>query len=312
MVISYKSKQYAWFALKVFMLGWSSWFIFQKITQQEAETFNTIANVLNLKFVYLGVLFFAGACANWFFEILKWKIVITPLKKISFKEAYQQTLIAFAVSLVTPNRIGDYGAKALFYPPKDRKKILLLNFISGASQMFITCLFGVVGCFKIYAVIAPYFSTKKIMFLCFGLFLLLLFVYYFRNTTWFYKGISFQKIKVRLLQIPKEILLKTVLFSGIRYVIFSGMFLGLLLLFGAKTSISVLFPYIFVMYFLGSIVPIFSIFDLVLKGGIALVVFGSLEIDPSIILSTVFIMWVLNTVFPLFFGVFETLKRKAL
>ena len=62
-----------------------------------------------------------------------------------FFEALKQSIGALTVSLFTPNRIGDYGAKALYYNSSYRKRIVLLNFIGNVMQMTITVLFGSIG-----------------------------------------------------------------------------------------------------------------------------------------------------------------------
>ena len=82
---------------------------------------------------------------NWFFETLKWQTLVSHLTEITFKEANAQTLGALTASLLTPNRIGDYGAKAMYYQAHLRKKIVLLNLIGNSAQMAITTVFGTSG-----------------------------------------------------------------------------------------------------------------------------------------------------------------------
>ena len=41
--------------------------------------------------------------------------------EINFFEAYEQCLASLTVSIITPNRIGEYGAKALFFEKENRK-----------------------------------------------------------------------------------------------------------------------------------------------------------------------------------------------
>src|SRR5210317_961890 len=60
--------------------------------------------------------------ANWLAEIHKWKVLISSFKRISFMESFEQCLAAMTVSIITPNRIGEYGAKVLYYKKENRKK----------------------------------------------------------------------------------------------------------------------------------------------------------------------------------------------
>ena len=44
-------------------------------------------------------------------EIAKWKILTNNVKKNSWLDATKQSLASLTLSLITPNRIGEYGAK---------------------------------------------------------------------------------------------------------------------------------------------------------------------------------------------------------
>jgi len=56
------------------------------------------------------------------FEILKWQNlvsfyqkIVSFYQKITFKSALIQSLSSLTASLITPNRIGEYGVKALYF-----------------------------------------------------------------------------------------------------------------------------------------------------------------------------------------------------
>lgn len=83
--------------------------------------------------------------ANWFFEVLKWKDLVSSVKKISFFEAFKQSTSSLTASLLTPNRIGEYGTKAIYFDRFQRKKVMFLNLIGNLSQMFATIVFGLLG-----------------------------------------------------------------------------------------------------------------------------------------------------------------------
>jgi len=78
-------------------------------------------------------------------EIAKWKILTNNVKKNSWLEATKQSLASLTLSLITPNRIGEYGAKALYYTNDKRKQILLLNFAGNFYQLVITIVLGAIG-----------------------------------------------------------------------------------------------------------------------------------------------------------------------
>lgn len=73
-------------------------------------------------------------------------------KKINFKNALEQCLEALTASLFTPNRIGEYGAKAIYFQSNLRKHVLLISLLSNILQMGATICFGIIGLW--------YFSLK--------------------------------------------------------------------------------------------------------------------------------------------------------
>lgn len=90
------------------------------------------------------------------------------------------------------------------------------------------------------------------------------------------------------------------------------MFYGLLLFFGATVSFREAIPLIFAMYFLVSIVPTLFIFDVIIRGGVAVWLFSFAGIPELIVLSTVLAMWILNFVLPAFLGSFFVLTYKPI
>jgi hypothetical protein len=64
------------------------------------------------------------------------------------------------------------------------------------------------------------------------------------------------------------------------------------------------------MYLLVSIIPSFFIMDVVIRGGVAVWLFSFLGVSEIVVLSTVFFMWMLNTVSPALIGSYFVLTFK--
>ena len=96
----------------------------------------------------------------------------------------------------------------------------------------------------------------------------------------------------------------------LRFVVFSHQFYFLLLIFKID------FPYletisaITSVYLIASIIPMLSLFDVILKGSIAIWVFSFLNIDPIIILSITTLAWILNFVLPAIIGSYFVITFK--
>ena len=64
------------------------------------------------------------------------------------------------------------------------------------------------------------------------------------------------------------------------------------------------------MYLLSSIIPSIFIFDVVIKGSVALYLFSFVGINELVILSTITLMWLLNFVLPSLVGSYYVLNYK--
>jgi hypothetical protein len=64
------------------------------------------------------------------------------------------------------------------------------------------------------------------------------------------------------------------------------------------------------MYLLASIVPSVFIFDVVIKGSVAVYLFSLAGINDVIILAIIMLMWLLNFVFPSIIGSYFVLQFK--
>ncbi len=301
----HKSKHYLLLTLKVIILGLTSTYIYIKIREHTSPELISFAEELRFsdEFSLMVVLSFLGlTLANWFFEILKWKTVIGFIQSIPLRTAMKQSLYALTVSMATPNRVGDYGAKALFYEPKDRKKVLFLNFYSNSIQMMVTLFFGIFGLFYIVQQFGIAFSyTKLAVGISIVLFLLIM-GYRFKERQLIINGLTISKVIDKIASLPRALKLKTTIFSLIRYMIFSFLFYRVLIFYGASITFFDAIPVIFAMYLLVSIVPTFFIFDVVVRGGAAIWLFSFMGIQEVIVISTVLTMWLLNFVIPSVIG----------
>lgn len=107
--------------------------------------------------------FYSITIFNWFFEILKWRILVSTIKKTSFFEALEQSLGGLTASLITPNHNGDYGAKAIYFEKQYRKRIVFLNLMGDVSQMTITTILGIIGVVIFYSTYDLDLNYQKIL-----------------------------------------------------------------------------------------------------------------------------------------------------
>ena len=302
---SHKTKQFLALIIKLFIVISCGFFLYTKLTQNDELSFSdfysnsTKTNLFSAKNIVFILLF---SIFNWFFEITKWKTLVSFCKKIDFKLASIQSLASLTVSLITPNRIGEYGAKAIYFEKPLRKQVLVLNLVGNLFQLLTTIIFGVVGItFLIFnfKINIPIQSTILVIAVSF---LLLFLAWYLYKKDFSIKEHSLKDLVNFISKIPRLLTAKIGLYSVIRYLIFSHQFYFLLLLFHVDITYPEALFSIFSMYFLASIIPMLSMFDVVIKGSIAIWVFSFFNCNEISILSVVFVMWIFNFVLPSIVG----------
>ena len=309
--LPYKTKQFLFLLVKLAIIVGSFYFIYTKtvhnehlklsvfITQLESKIFNNTSIILAL------LLF---TVLNWIFEILKWKTLASFCRKISFFEASQQSLGSLTASLFTPNRIGEYGVKAIYFKKGNRRKIMLLNLFSNIGQMTTTVIFGVVGLAYFvshFPVEIAVFSFRRIAYLFVAL---ILFIFIGKFSYKKIRGFYIDKIIAFVQKIPTKIHVATILFSIVRYLIFSHQFYFLLVVFEVQVDYQTAMALISSMYLLASLVPGLSFFDWLIKGSVAIWVFSFVGSYEIVIVTITSIMWLLNFGLPAIFGSYYVLN----
>ncbi len=312
--ILHKYKRFIFLLIKLAIVIGAFYFIFQQlITNQllSVSQFKQQVAVLFSKNIWLLLLLFFFTDINWILEIFKWKKLVSHEKKITFFEAYEQCLASLTASIITPNRIGEYGAKALFFEKRLRKKIMILNMVGNLSQLAITVLFGIIGMvFLISQFEIGFLSFNTSKFLLFLNILLLLFL--IGKTFGITKKLT--EIIVKILSYLKDLKLKiqlqTFVYSLLRYLVFSHQFYFFLRLFYAEADYFALINLIFCTYFMSSIIPGLAIFDWVIKGSVAVFIFGFIGVNPLTIVTVTTLMWLLNFAIPALLGSIFVLNFK--
>ncbi|NVK52387.1 MAG: flippase-like domain-containing protein [Flavobacteriaceae bacterium] len=309
----YKSKQFFTLVVKLFIVIGCGYFIYYKLFKNQQLQFdaffsnsvkNELFSIKNITFLLILTAF------NWFFEIKKWQVLVSYLKNISFFEAAKQSLASLTASLITPNRIGEYGAKALYFESGDRKQILALNLVGNLFQLLATIVFGIFGI--IY--FAFNFTLDKSLLnfmLVIGTLFIVLIIAALLLKKLSYKGYSLQTFIQYTKKTSKKSNLKVLILSFARYSIFLHQFYFMLLLFNVEIQYTEAIFSIFTMYLLASLIPMLSFFDVVVKSSAAILIFSYFNINEIAILSTVMLMWIFNFVIPSIAGSYFVLTFKS-
>lgn len=301
-MISNKTKQYLTLIIKLTIVFGAFYFIYEKLVNDDKLSWTQFSGIVQHKFTLSWLIFMlVFSVLNRFFEILKWKNLVEVVERISFYTATKQVLAGVTAGLFTPNGIGEYAGKALYFPKNETKRVLFLNVICNGIQLIIAIFFGLAGLLYL----GYLYSFLIILFI---LLLLVSFLFLTKNAT--IKGYSFQLFIEKIIEIPKKIHRKNALLAIARYITFSHQYYFLFLLFGVKIDYFTLMATITAVYFIASSLPSFQFLDFVVKGSVAIWFFNKLNIDDYIVLFISTFMWMANVVIPVLIGSYFVLIFK--
>ncbi|MBF7092345.1 flippase-like domain-containing protein [Flavobacterium sp. ALJ2] len=307
--IPHKAKQFLVLVVKLLIVGGAFYFIYNQLAQNDKLDWQKFIVLFKKNQSVSGIAFILlFSVLNRYFEILKWQNLAQVIHKISVSEATKQVLGALTAGLFTPNGIGEYAGKALFFDKKDTKKVVFLNLICNGIQMVLTVIFGVFGLMYFnskYNVITP--TTVALLF---GL-LLVLFLVVFLLKKITIKGYSIEKLIHKINEIPKSIHQRNILLGICRYLVFSHQYYFLFLAFDVDLPYFTLIATISAVYFLASSLPTFQFLDFAVKGSVAVYFFGILGVNEWIVIFISTLMWFLNVVLPVLIGSYYVLNFKT-
>ena len=217
-------------------------------------------------------------------------------------ESSKQVLGALTAGLFTPNGVGEYAGKALFFEKSKAKKIVFLNLICNGIQMILSIVFGTIGLW----VLGYSYFTFGFWLLAFGFWLLA-----FGLKKFAIKGYSIEKLIRKINEIPKSIHQKNIFLAVCRYLVFSHQYYFLFLAFDVDLPYFTLMATIASVYFLASSLPTFQFLDFAVKGSVAVYFFGILGVNEWIVIFISTLMWFLNVVLPVIIGSYYVMNFKT-
>ena len=306
--IPHKAKQFLVFTTKVLIVTGAFYFIYQQLANNDQLDWEKFITLFQKNQSIAGILFILSfSFLNRFFEILKWQNLVSVLRKIPLSEATAQVLGALTAGIFTPNGLGEYAGKALFFEKSATKKIVFLNLICNGIQMILTIIFGVFG--LLYFNANFHIITTKTVAILFGLLIIIiLIIFSLKKIT--IKCYSVEKLIHKTNEIPKSIHQKNILLGLCRYLVFSHQYYFLFLAFDVDLPYFTLMSAITSIYFLASSLPTFQFLDFAVKGSVAVYFFGLLGVNEWIVVFISTLMWFFNVVLPVIIGSYYVLNFK--
>jgi hypothetical protein len=82
---------------------------------------------------------------NWGIEARKWQLLVLHVQQFSFIQAFKSVLAGCSITMLTPNRVGEFGGRVLFLKEENRIKAISLTIAGSISQLLVTMIMGCAG-----------------------------------------------------------------------------------------------------------------------------------------------------------------------
>lgn len=252
----------------------------------------------------------ALALPNWMLEALKWQAL---LPGIGFKTALRGVLVGASLSVVTPQRIGEYGGRLLALP-KDRFWDGVNAKIAGnAAQILVLLGFGAPAAWILGArmLIIPKGAAYAGVGIHLLLFPAVIFLFLhpvkwknvFRYERWPTEWVQRLEPIKALFRYPKRALLVVLGFALLRYFVYAGQYLLLLKILDVRPSITDALLGIAALFFWQTVLPLTPVAGLAVRANLAVWVWGYFGAPPVDALAASLLLWIINLFLPALTGV---------
>lgn len=307
--LSRKAKEFLVLTAKLLIVGGAFYFIYSRISDEGTLDWSRIAEAVSRKGAYVLIfLIVLLTFLNRFLEIIKWRNLVSWLQPLSLAKSAEQVLAAMTAALFTPNGIGEYAAKALYYKKQQAGDIIFLNLVCNGMQLIIAVLAGITGLIifnGMYGVIA----VGTLLLILGAIVAVCILVFASRNIA--IKGYSLQRLFAKVGEMSKALHRKNMLLAFGRYLCLIHQHYFLFLLFGVELPYPIMISAIAGVYFLGSSLPTFQLLDFAVRGSVAVYFFGILGVNEWIVVFAATLQWLLNIVLPVSIGSYFVFRFRA-
>jgi hypothetical protein len=250
---------------------------------------------------------------NWGFEALKWQKITASFANLSLWTSIKATYAGAMVGIFTPNRVGEFGGKILWLSPEQQGKGVVVSFVGSGGQ-FIAILLGG-GPAVLYFLHQIYPEIPEFwLWMLFGGEVLLLFVllFLFYNVDLVIKMLRrfpIPRFAIKYLEHVKVLknysvqdLSWALWYSILRYVVYALQYYWMLRFFDIDVTVDVGIAGIATVFLFQTIVPLPSLAGLLVRGELAIQVWGFFTDNHINILATTFGLWLINVILPALIG----------
>lgn len=258
---------------------------------------------------------------NWGLEAIKWRTLLRPYwPDLAWPQVIRAVLAGISVSVATPNRIGEYGGRALVVPSRRVADVVLTTVVGSMCQWVVFLACGWPGI--VYSLGQHYITSTA------GLFALALAVPALlwlgitqrhmlrevlrripikRGQRW-WRWLRFKVFELRRISIWA---LRQALFIALlRFLVYSCQYLLLLWFFGVSLSFVTGLAGIFSIYLIQAGIPLPPGLGVMTRSELAILIWGEQAVLPLAVVSATFSVYLINLVAPALLGVWMIVHNK--
>ena len=239
-------------------------------------------------------------------ESLKWRQLVRHAQALSFGKALASVLSGITFSLITPNRIGEYPGRLLFLKQQNAPRLISVSVLGAFAQLIALFTFGLAGMIY-YNVRFP--GPVALAALCGTVAVILVLLLLYRKYDWWGPRLERVRLLSRLKTYKAELRqfstaekAQIILISLLRFGIFTGQYLLLLLWLGVDLPILDGYLLSALFFWAMAVIPTISLAEIGIRAKVSLFLFGAFSADGVGILGATFLLWCLNLAVPAIAG----------
>ena len=253
---------------------------------------------------------------NWGIEARKWQLLVRRVQNLSFIKALKSVFAGCSVTMLTPNRVGEYGGRILYVAEGNRIKAISLTIVGSISQLLITRIVGCLGLLYFKYVhqnnvnilsAIPSLWSNGLIFLSVGV-TALLFMFYLR-IGWLVRVMekvpAFQKVTKHIAVLDEfgdRQLLHILSLSFLRYMVFVLQYVILLQVMHVDIGGWICFWLMTVFYLVMAIAPTFGFIELPVRAKASWELFKLYTTNELGVGASALGIWLINLVVPAIIG----------
>lgn len=248
---------------------------------------------------------------NWGLEIVKWRYQIKDMNALGFKDSVLSVLAGISTGVLTPNRIGNFIGRKLYFDDNLRAKATIHTLLSNMAQFTATMIMGLFGLMLFSKQI---FHGNLVILYIIGICLLVLALVLFYRPLVLHRPISKWNSEYgqAILEVQKNSEIKATIvlsLSMLRYLVFLVQYYLLLLMFNYNGVLHETLAAIAVVFLITTMVPSFLFGKLFVREASALFVLTAVGVEVPVVLLTIFLLWMVNLAIPSLIGAYILIRK---